>query len=680
MMTKQFYGGKQMNNTRIQELVDTLNKAAYAYYVEDREIMSNFEYDKLYDELLELEKQTGIILPNSPTQSAGAGYEAVSKLEKKKHEFPALSLDKTKDRNSLVSWLNGKEGVLSWKMDGLTVVVTYDNGKMVSAVTRGDGYTGEVVTHNAKHFNGLPKKIPFLGKLIVRGEAVMMYKDFDEINNKIGDVQAKYKNARNLASATVRLFDAKESSQRPISFFAFDLVYLSDTGVISNSNSKYQQFEWLKSIGFNVVGHKLVSPTTVVDAVHEFETKLTSNPFPSDGLVLIFDDEKYGKSLGMTGKYPRNGIAFKWKDEAIETKITEIEWSASRTGLLNPVAIFEPVEIEGTTVSRASIHNVSIAKNFKLGIGSVVKVYKANMIIPQIAETVSSTGDTFIPKKCPVCGSDTTIKTNDGIETLYCINPDCAAKHIGKFVHFCERDCMNIVGMSEATVERFVDDGIIREYSDFFKLDEHPEIKKIDGFGEKSFLKLIDSANTALKNSDFVRVIHSFGIPNIGLGQAKLLKKAIEEWSYEMYPDFKMSYFDCLARMSDCFDFESIDGFGSIIANSLLDWVNANMVKDTEVMNFITLLPTLWIPKKSETKETGISGKTFVITGSVTHYKNREELKAHIESLGGKTSGSVSSKTDFLINNDVSSTSGKNKKAKELGIPIISEEDFLKMV
>lgn len=673
---KQHKEVKTMASERMLYLVDLLNKASSAYYNEDTEIMSNFEYDAYYDELCQLEEKEGIVLENSPTQKAG--FEVVSNLQTAKHEFPALSLDKTKSRVSLIPWLNGKEGVLSWKMDGLTVVATYNNGKLISAVTRGNGYVGEIVTHNAKHFKGLPRTISFKKKLIVRGEAVMSYKDFETINNEIPNIESKYKNARNLASATVRLLDANKSAQRPISLFVFDLVFREgNNGENALPKLKSEQFKWLETLGFNVVEYKVVSGETIVKEIENFENKLLQNPFPSDGLVLIFNDDEYGKSLGMTGKFPRNGIAFKWKDETVSTKITDIEWSASRTGLLNPVAIFEPVEIEGTTVSRASVHNVSIAESLQLGIGSTVEVLKANKIIPQIAKTTKSTGKTFVPDICPICGHKTQIRENDGIKTLYCTNPECSAKHVGKYVHFCARDCMNILGMSEATVSKFIECGIIKEYADFFRFDKHPEIKTMEGFGEKSFQKMISSSEEALNKADFVHIIHSFGIPNVGLGQAKLLKKAVEQWSYEMYPEFEMTYFDCLARMSETFDFETIDGFGQIIAKSLLNWIDKNMVKDTEVMNFITLVPALWIPKKEEKKASAIAGKTFVITGSVNHYKNRDALKEFIESLGGKTSGSVSAKTDFLINNDVTSTSGKNKKAKELGVKIISEDEFI---
>ena len=673
---KQHKEVKTTASERMLYLVDLLNKASNAYYNEDTEIMSNFEYDAYYDELCQLEEKEGLVLENSPTQKAG--FEVVSNLQTAKHEFPALSLDKTKSRVSLIPWLNGKEGVLSWKMDGLTVVATYNNGKLISAVTRGNGYVGEIVTHNAKHFKGLPRTISFKKKLIVRGEAVMSYKDFEAINNEIPDIESKYKNARNLASATVRLLDANKSAQRPISLFVFDLVFREgNNGENALPKLKSEQFKWLESLGFNVVEHKVVSGETIVREIENFENKLLQNPFPSDGLVLIFNDDEYGKSLGMTGKFPRNGIAFKWKDETVSTKITDIEWSASRTGLLNPVAIFEPVEIEGTTVSRASVHNVSIAENLQLGIGSTVEVLKANKIIPQIAKTTKSTGETLVPDICPICGHKTQIRENDGIKTLYCTNPECSAKHVGKYVHFCARDCMNILGMSEATVSKFIECGIIKEYADFFHFEKHPEIKTMEGFGEKSFQKMISSSEDALNKADFVHIIHSFGIPNVGLGQAKLLKKAVEQWSYEMYPEFEMTYFDCLARMSETFDFETIDGFGQIIAKSLLNWIDKNMVKDTEVMNFITLVPALWIPKKEEKKSSAIAGKTFVITGSVNHYKNRDALKEFIESLGGKVSGSVSAKTDFLINNDVTSTSGKNKKAKELGVKIISEDEFI---
>lgn len=652
--------------TRIEKLVKTLNEAAFAYYVEDKEIMSNYEYDALYDELLKLEEETGIILPDSPTQNAGAGYQAVSALKKSEHEFPALSLNKTKSREELCDWLGDKKGVLSWKMDGLTIVSTYENGKLVKTVTRGTGYVGEDVTHNAKYFVGLPYRIPYLGKLIIRSEAVMSYNEFERVCSTSPDMATKYKNARNLASSTVRLIDAKKYSPREIISFAFDLIYADDYADIKNSNSKSSQLEWLKNLGFNTVEHSLVDKTTVIKEIGLYEEKLKKNSFPSDGLVLIFDDEKYGKSLGMTGKFPRNGIAFKWKDETVETTIRKIEWSASRTGLLNPVAIFDPVEIEGTTVSRASIHNVSIAKSLALGIGSQVEVYKANMIIPQIAKCLTSTGPTFVPDACPVCGEKTEIKTNDGIETLYCVNHDCPAKLVGKFTHFVGRDTMNIVGLSEATLETFIDAGFIHQFADIYHLDKHKDdIVRMEGFGEKSFNKLIQS----IKESNTVKfssLLNALGIPGIGKDMAKQISKSLGNDALNTFID----------RLREGARFDAIDGIGEIINQNIYEWWDKTKNQD----EFFTLIECLTITDDAtEAKKSNIAGKTFVITGSVSHFKNRNELKDFIESLGGKTSGSVSSKTDYLINNDTTSSSGKNKKAKELGIKIISEEEFLKL-
>lgn len=651
-------------NLRIQELVEILNEASNAYYNEDREIMSNYEYDALYDELLALEEETGIILPNSPTQSAG--YEVVSKLKKVEHKLPALSLDKTKDRESLSGWLKGKRGLLSWKMDGLTIVATYNDGKLISAVTRGNGYVGEDVTHNAKYFSGLPQKIHYKGELIVRGEAVMTYSEFKRINAEIPTSMPKYKNPRNLASATVRLFDSEESSKRKIIFFAFDLVRIADKPTTIDFNLKSNQLNWLQDIGFMVVERVIVTPKTIVNEINRYEEMLQNNDFPSDGLVLIFDDETYGISLGMTGKFPRSGIAFKWKDETVETTLRSIEWSASRTGLLNPVAIFDPVEIEGTTVSRASIHNVSIAKSLKLGINSSIAVYKANLIIPQIYQTIKSTGATSIPDTCPVCGGKTTIKLNDDIETLYCTNNECPAKQIGKFTHFVSRDCMNIVGFSEATIEKFISCGFIHELADIYKISNfRNEIVKMDGFGEKSYSNLIEAIEKS-KTVKFSAFLNAVGIAGIGKDMAKQISKFLGQNALNSF----------ITMLQNNERFDQIDGIGEIINDNIYQWYNNKVV----AKEFANLIAILTIEDDAiKISDSNITGKTFVITGSVTQFKNRDELKVYIESLGGKTSGSVSAKTDYLINNDVSSNSGKNKKAKELGVPIISEDAFLKM-
>lgn len=650
--------------TRIEELIEILNEANHAYYNEDIEIMSNYEYDMLYDELVRLETETGLVFPNSPTQHAG--YEVVSKLKKVEHKHPALSLDKTKDRDSLPSWLKNKTGLLSWKMDGLTVVVTYSKGKLISAVTRGNGFIGEDVTHNAKHFSGLPQKINHTGTLIVRGEAIMTYKEFERINREIPESMPKYKNARNLASATVRLYDAKESADRAIMFYAFDLVQNTETVNNFDLNFKSEQLKYLSYLGLNVVENTIVDRDTVVSTIEKYENALENNKFPSDGLVLIFDDDAYGKSLGVTGKYPRNGIAFKWKDETVESTLLEIEWSASRTGLLNPVAIFKPVELEGTTVERASVHNVSIAKSLKLGLGSTIAVYKANLIIPQISTTTKSTGETVIPEICPVCGKKTEIKVNDDIETLYCVNDDCPAKNIGRFTHFVQRDCMNIVGLSKATIERFLCSGFLHELTDIYHLSQYKDkIINMDGFGKKSYNNLIIAIEES-RNVKFSAFLASLGIAGIGKDMAKQISKALGKDALHKFVE--------MLRNGD--DFTFIDGIGEIINSNIYQW-KANKTRGEEFANLVDELTIT--DDVNEVKASAITGKTFVITGSVTEFKNRDALKEFIESLGGKTSGSVSTKTDFLINNDTESNSSKNKKAKELGVKIINEKEFLNM-
>ena len=651
-----------MKRRRIIELVEVINEASHAYYNEDKEIMSNYEYDMLYDELVALEKETGIIFPNSPTQFAGV--TAVSKLKKVEHEFPALSLDKTKDREKLAGWLNKHNGLLSWKMDGLTVVATYYGGELVQTVTRGNGYVGEDVTHNAFYFKGLPNRIKFKGKLIVRGEAVMSYKEFERINSEIPEVASKYKNPRNLASSTVRLLDASESSEREIQFFAFDLVYVDGMQM----DSKEKQFEWLQTQNFNVVYHLRVSSDNIVNSISTFESMLSKNDFPSDGLVLTFNSESYGKSLGMTGKFPRHSIAFKWQDETTESTIRRIFWSASRTGLLNPVAIFDPVELEGTTVEKASIHNVSIARSLKLGIGSTVDVFKANMIIPQIAKTTKSTGDTEIPENCPICNGKTIIKDNDGIETLYCSNSDCPAKQIGKFSHFVTRDCANIVGLSDATLETFISEGFIKEFADIYHLNKYKnEIIDLEGFGEKSYNNLIDAINES-KTIKFSAFLNSIGISGIGKDMAKEISVNLGHNAFSKFVE--------MLRVGE--SFTKFNGIGYKINDNIYNW-RRNHKNGEEFANLVDELNII-DDELPQTTSSAISGKTFVITGSLVEFANRNELVAKIENLGGKVSSSVSTKTDYLINNDTASNSSKNKKAKELNIPIISEKDFLALI
>lgn len=640
---------------RIKELVEVLNHASKAYYQESREIMTNHEYDALYDELVSLEKETGIVLSGSPT--VNVGYEVLSNLPKEKHPSKMLSLDKTKDAEQLASWLGDKEGLLSWKLDGLTVVLTYEEGKLSKAVTRGNGEIGEVVTSNARVFANLPLNIDFKGRLVLRGEAVISYDDFEKINSEIDDEGAKYKNPRNLCSGSVRQLDNRVTAERNVRFYAFALV--SAEGMTFNARSR--QMEWLADQGFEcVTWRKVHGGDEIPSTVEWFAQHIAENPIPSDGLVLIYDDIEYGLSLGTTAKFPRDSIAFKWKDEIKETTLKEIEWSASRTGLINPVAIFEPVELEGTTVSRASVHNISVMRELALGIGDKIKVYKANMIIPQIAENITKSNNVEIPDRCPVCGGKTTVKEENGVKTLNCVNPECLAKHIKRLTLFVSRDAMNIEGLSEATIEKFVAEGMIKELADVFRLERFRErIVEMEGFGEKSFENLIASVNKARKTTP-ERLLYGLGIPGIGKANARLIARACGGSWEEI-------------QSLDEDRLVAIEGIGDIMAAGFVKFFreqkNTESVKD--ILREVTLDET--IEKTGST----LTGKTFVITGSLEHFANRDELKDRIEKAGGKVAGSVSSKTSYLINNDLLSTSGKNKKAKELGIEIIDEETIM---
>ena len=644
---------------RINELVKKLNEAAKAYYQGTKEIMSNFEYDALYDELVALEKETGVVLASSPT--VNVGYEVLSELPKERHEKPMLSLDKTKDVQALKEWVGNQKTILSWKLDGLTIVLTYKNGKLDKAVTRGNGEVGEVITNNAKVFKNVPLSIAHQGELVLRGEAVITYSDFYRINEEIEDADAKYKNPRNLCSGSVRQLNNEITAKRNVSFFAFSLVKADG---VDFENSHEEQMIWLKSQGFDVVEYEMVTADTLEESVQGFASKIESNDFPSDGLVLIYDNISYGESLGRTAKFPRNSIAFKWADEIRETTLKEIEWSPSRTGLINPVAIFEPVELEGTTVSRASVHNISVMEGLELGIGDTIEVYKANMIIPQIAENKTRSGLSEIPKKCPTCGGMTEIRQIADAKALYCTNPECQAKKIKSFTLFVSRDAMNMEGLSEATLEKFIAKGFIHEFADMFKLERYAdEIKEMEGFGEKSCNNLLASVEKA-RNTTLPRLIYAMGIQNIGVANAKMLAK---QYHYNI---------EELQRAS-VEELSAIDGIGEVIANSIEEYFRNE--KNQQII--ANLLAEVTIEKPEENTNAQIfEGMNFVITGSVEHFANRNEVKAVIESRGGKVTGSVTSKTNYLINNDTTSNSSKNKKAKELNIPIISEADFLKML
>ena len=639
----------------MEEKVTFLNRAAEAYYREDREIISNAEYDRLYDELEALEKETGIILSGSPT--VNVGYQVADSLPKERHPSPMLSLDKTKDVSALREWLGDKEGLLSWKLDGLTIVLSYRDGRLEKAVTRGDGITGEVITGNARVFDNIPLQIPEKGPVTVRGEAVISYGDFEKINDTIGDIDARYKNPRNLCSGTVRQLNSRVTAERHVRFFAFSLAEGREAAY------RHQQMQWMQEQGFQTVEYVKVDADSIEEAVAGFEKRIADFPLPSDGLVLIFDDVEYGRSLGTTAKFPRDSIAFKWKDEMKETRLREILWNVSRTGLINPIAIFDPVELEGTTVSRASVHNLSIVRELKLGAGDEIRVYKANMIIPQIEENLTMSGTEQPPDSCPVCGSATVIKDDNGVETLHCPNPSCPAKRIKSFTHFVSRNAMNIEGLSEATLEKLVDEGMVREFADLFELSRwRDRIVTMEGFGDKSFDNLVAAAEKASHTTP-ARLLFALGIPNIGVANARMIARECgDDW-------------ERIQSLSED-ELTAIDGIGDVMAKAYVDFF-----RDEEKQRIIgNLLPKLEL-EGEDSGDTGnsLAGLTFVITGKVEHFANRDELKAAIERQGGKTASAVSSKTDYLINNDSASGSSKNRKAKELGVPVITEEEFLKM-
>lgn len=641
---------------RIKDLVELLNKANKAYYQEANEIMTNFEYDKLYDELVGLEKETGMVLSNSPT--VNVGYQVVSQLPKEQHNSPMLSLDKTKEVGALADFAGDRKCLLSWKMDGLTVVLTYENGELVKAVTRGNGLVGEVITNNAKTFKNIPISIPYKGRLTLRGEAIIKYSDFEQINREIEDADSKYKNPRNLCSGSVRQLNSQVTAERNVNFVAFALINADD---VDFDNSIEQQYKWMESQGFQVVEYRVVTRNSMEDAVKYFAEKIQTYDYPSDGLVLMFDDIEYGLSLGTTAKFPRNGIAFKWEDEQAETTLKYIEWSPSRTGLINPVAVFEPVELEGTTVSRASVHNISIMEELELGSGDRIKVYKANMIIPQISENLTKSGIDDLPKECPVCGHATEVKAENGIKTLYCPNSQCPAKHVKLFTLFVSRNGMNIDGLSEETLEKFIDAGYIKEFADIFHLDRHyEEIVATPGFGQKSYDNLMDSVEKA-RNVELSALIYSLGIPNIGSANAKLICKAFNNNIEKI-------------RNASVEELIEIDGIGEIMAEKFCQY----FADEDNIKKLDNLLKEVNIAEPEEnTTPQNMDGLTFVITGSVEHFANRNELKSYIEKHGGKVTGSVSAKTNYLINNDAMSASSKNKKAKQLGVEIVTEEVFL---
>ena len=642
---------------RMKELIPLLNEAAKAYYQGEEEIMSNYEYDRLYDELLQLEQESGMVLAGSPTHKVG--YEVVSELPKKSHVRRMLSLNKTKSREDLAAFLGPREGLLSWKMDGLTVVLTYQNGTLLEAVTRGNGEVGEIITANARTFLNLPARIPFAGTLTLRGEAVISYADFEEINASLGEEAEKYRNPRNLCSGSVRQLNSRITAGRRVRFFAFSLVEAEGKTFTLHS----EEMAWLSSLGFETVFFRRVTGDTVVEAVRHFAAEIENNPIPSDGLVLLLDDIAYGASLGTTAKFPRDALAFKWADELAVTHLREIEWSASRTGLINPVAVFDPVQLEGTTVQRASLHNLSMIEELKLALGDEITVYKANMIIPLIGENRTQSGPEAPPSVCPVCGRAAVVRDRDGVRTLHCTYEACPAKEIKKYALFASREGLGLEGLSEATLEKLIDCGVIRCYADFFRLEGHRDkVTQMKGFGDKSFDALLRAADAAARTT-LPQLIAALGIPGVGTANAKVLCSACG---------------DDLLRLKSASEEElqEVEGIGAVLSRG----IRAYFDSEENERQLSELLPYLTVEKRQKRGGGPLEGRTVVITGSLQHFPNRDALKSRIEEAGGKVAGSVSSKTDYLVNNDLTSSSGKNKKARELGIPVISEEEMLAML
>lgn len=645
---------KKLN--RMKELIEILNNASRLYYQYSTPIMTDFEYDKLYDELEKLEKETNTILSNSPTQNVEP--EAIDSLVKVEHPAPMLSLSKTKSISELASFLENQEGLLSWKLDGLTIVLTYKDGKLSSGVTRGNGIIGEVITENVKKFKNIPLTIPYKGTLVVRGEAVIKYSDFNKMNEELDDDSSQYKNPRNLCSGSVRQLDSKVTAKRNVNCIIFALIESE-----KKFKLKSEEFEWLKSLGFDVVEYHKVTSNNLEEQVLYFKNKINEYDIPSDGLVLLYNDIEYGKQLGTTAKYPKNAIAFKWQDETAETKLIDVDWLVSRTGLINPVAVFEPVELEGTIVSRASLHNVSILQGLSLGIGDTILVYKANMIIPQIADNLTQSNSLAIPNKCPVCNHEARIISSNDVKYLYCMNDFCPAKLVKRLSQFTSRNAMNIEGLSDAIINKLADEGLIKTYADIYNLKRYKnDIISFEGFGEKSYDNLINSIEKS-RNVKLANFIFALGIPDIGLSRAKLICK---NYSNDINKIRNLT-FEELSK---------IDGIGEIIAKGWIDtFNNEDFIKELEL-----LLKEVNFTDTSIDNNQPLKDLIFVITGSVNNFTNRDELVEYIESYGGKVVKAISNNVNYLINNDITSTSTKNTKAKELGIKIISENDLMSMI
>lgn len=643
--------------TRMKELISILNKASELYYQKNTIMMTDYEYDHLYDELVELEKETNMTLSNSPTINVEP--EISSSLKQVEHPSPMLSLAKTKKVSELENFLGDKEGLLSWKLDGLTIVLTYEDGKLISGVTRGTGIIGELVTENVKQFKNVPLTIPYKGRLVLRGEAIIKYSDFNRMNEELGDGSSQYKNPRNLCSGSVRQLDSSITAKRCVNCIIFALIE-SSTNI---SNLKSECFDWLKNQGFEVVEHYKVTKNTVKEQVLMFKEKVKEYDIPSDGLVITYDDIAYGNSLGTTAKFPKHSLAFKWKDETVATTLRKVDWLVSRTGLINPVAVFDPVELEGTIVSRASVHNVSILEGLKLGIGDTIMVYKANMIIPQIASNSTQSGNLEIPDRCPVCGSKASIISNSDVKYLYCMNDFCKAKLIKRLSLFVSRNAMNIDGISDMILNKLITEKIVNNYKDLYHLDRHKDkIIAFEGFGEKSYSNMINSIEKS-RHVKLANFIYALGIPDIGFSRAKLI---CNHFNNDFNKISNLTYEEL----------SNIPGVGDVIAKEWIDtFSNPDFIEELK-----ELKEEIDIPKASTNSNKDLDGLTFVITGSLNKFTNRDTMIEFIEEHGGKVVTSISSKVNYLINNDITSTSTKNNKAKELGISIIDEDKFLELI
>lgn len=660
---------------RIKELNQQLNQYRDSYYNNSVSEISDYEYDKLFDELKRLEEETNIVMANSPTHTVG--YEVKSKLEKVKHSHPMLSLDKTKSVDELKKFAGSQDCLLTCKMDGLTVLLTYENGKLIQAETRGNGEIGEDITHNAKVFENIPLYIDYLGYLEVEGEAIITYSDFEKINSRLPEDE-KYKNPRNLATGSVRQLDNSIAAKRYVKFIVWKVQKIEDE--IENNNSFLHRLLFAKQLGFDVVPLLTYSNNTsdkedCEEMIENLRKYAANKGFPIDGLVMTYNDILYGESLGVTDHHPKHSLAFKFYDDIYPTKLLDVEFTMGKTGILTPTAIFEPVEIDGTIVERASLHNLSIMNN--LGIthkGQVVNVYKANAVIPQIdsveEDNVEVTDNNIIipAENCPICGADTKIVKDNNSEILVCSNPDCKGKFLGKLSHFVSKNAINIDGLSEQTLQKFIELGWVSNFQDIYRLINHnKDMAVLDGFGKRSTNKLITAIENSRKTT-LDRFIYALSIPLIGRSTSKDIAK---------YCNNDINVFMKVMIENKAHDFiNSIDGFGDVMYKSLYDWWNEYC------LSFFELSKEFYFETTNENNNSSVDllGKVFVITGGLNHYKNRDELIRTIEQLGGKVSGTVSKKTSYLINNDTKSKSGKNKKAIDLGIQIISEDEFINMI